>query len=697
MTKEEAKNRIEKLRELIERYRYSYHVLDKSEVSDEVNDSLKHELQELENQYPDLITPDSPTQRVGGKPLDKFTKVMHQYPMLSLTDAFSFDELKDWETRNSKIRPARSGYFAELKIDGLAVSLIYENGIFTRGATRGDGKVGEDVTNNLKTIESIPLRLNSKFEIRNQKQISNSKFQIPNRIEVRGEVYLPIETFKKLNIKYKKEGKALLANPRNAAAGSIRQLDSKITAERKLSFIAWDLITETREPRSRNGVEMVRTHEEAHRILAELGFKTIAQNKYCRNLDEVEKFKQKIEKEREKLPYQIDGIVVLINDNIIREKLGVVGKAPRGMIAYKFAPEEATTIVEDIQVNVGRTGVLTPVAFLKPVLVAGSTVSRATLHNEDEIRKKDIRIGDTVIVHKAGDVIPEVERVIIELRPKDAREFHFPKTCPKCGGPVVREKGFAAYRCVNKKCFTIQWRSLDHFVSRAAFDMAGLGPKILQKFIEEGLIKDAADLFKLKVGDIEPLERFAEKSAQNVIDSIQSHKKITLSRFIYALGISNVGEETARDIADVVNSKFEIRNSKQIPNILKSKTAENWEEIPDIGPVVAKSIYDYFQDKDNINFVDRLLDAGVKIQFEKISEGKFVGLTFVLTGGLESMTRDEAKARIRDLGGEVSESVSKETDYVVFGTDPGSKYDRAKELAVKTLDEKMFKSMIELN
>ena len=684
MTKEEAKNRIEKLRELIEKYRYSYHVLDKSEVSDEVNDSLKHELQELENQYPEFITPDSPTQRIGGKPLEKFQKVTHERPMLSLTDAFSFDELKDWETRNSKIRPARSGYFAELKIDGLAVSLIYQNGNFFRGATRGDGRVGEDVTQNLKTIESIPLKLN-KFQ-NNTIALLWKKYP---QVEIRGEIYMPIEVFKKLNIKYQKEEKSLLANPRNAAAGSIRQLDPKITAERRLSFIAWDLFGEE-----------TKTHEESHKNLHQLGFKTIKENQYCQNLEEVETFKQKIEKEREKLPFQIDGIVVVINNNKIREDLGVVGKAPRGMIAYKFAPEEATTIVEDIIVNVGRTGVLTPVAVLKPVLVAGSTISRATLHNEDEIRKKDIRIGDTVVIHKAGDVIPEVERVIKELRPKAAREFHFPKTCPKCGGKVLREEGKAAYKCINKKCFIIQRRALEHFVSRAAFDMAGLGPKIIDKFIEEGLIKDAADLFKLKVGDIEPLERFAEKSAQNIINTIQAHKKISLGRFIYALGIPNVGEETAIDIANAINPKSARRarqailNPKQILNKLKSQKAENWQNIKDIGPIVAKSIYDYFQDKSNLDFIERLINAGIEIQFETISGKKFVGQTFVLTGGLETMTRDQAKNKIRELGGDVSESVSNETDFVVAGSEPGEKYSRAKELNVKIINEEEFSELI---
>jgi len=546
MNKQETKNRIKKLRELIEKYRYAYHVLDKSLVSDAVNDSLKHELQELENQYPDLVTPDSPTQRVGGKPLEKFEKVIHERPMLSLTDAFSFDELKEWETRNSKITPLRWNYFAELKIDGLAVSLIYENGIFVRGATRGDGRVGEDVTQNLKTIEAIPLRLNSKFEIRNSKQIQNPKFKLPKRIEVRGEAFMSIKTFEEINQEQEKKGQPKFANPRNAAAGSIRQLDPKITASRKLSFYAYDLVTDLGQ----------KTHQEAHEIMKLLGFPTNPHNQYCKNLDEVEKYHQKWATERQKLPYWTDGIVVVVNDLEILKKLGVVGKAPRGMIAYKFPPEEATTIVEDITVQVGRTGALTPVAVLKPVLVAGSTISRATLHNEDEIKRKDIRIGDTVVVRKAGDVIPEVASVLKDMRTGREKQFKMPKKCPVCGGPVIRPAGEAIARCINKNCFAQNFRRYQHFISKPAFDIAGVGPKILAKFIDEGLIKDPADLFTLKEGDIAPLERFAEKSARNIVESIQSHKKVSLGRFIYALGIRNVGEETAYDIAEFISNRL---------------------------------------------------------------------------------------------------------------------------------------------
>jgi len=656
MTKDQAKKRIEQLKKLIDHYRYSYHVLDKSLVSDAVNDSLKHELQELENQYPDLVTPDSPTQRVGGKPLEKFHKVTHERPMLSLTDAFSFEEMGEWEKRNKKIINQNYDYYTELKMDGLAVSLVYEKGIFVQGATRGDGRVGEEVTGNLKTIEAIPLKIKS-----------------TKNIEVRGEVFLPIKTFKELNAKYKKEGKPFLANPRNAAAGSIRQLDPKLARERKLDFIGWDLIGENLE-----------THEEVHKKLKDLGFKTIAANKYCKNLKEVEEFKKEIEKKRPNLPYQIDGIVIVINSNRVREELGVVGKAPRGMIAYKFEPEETTTVIENILVQVGRMGTLTPVALLKPVEVAGSTISRATLHNEDEIRKKDIKVGDTVVIHKAGDVIPEVVSVVKELRTGKEKEFHFPKTCPQCGGKVVRDEGKAAYRCLNKKCFTIKRRSLEHFVGRTAFDMAGLGPKILNKFAEEGLVKDAADLFKLKVEDIQPLERFAEKSAQNIIDTISSHKKIELPRFIYALGIPNVGEEGAFDLAEHFGSIEKLRKA----------SLEEIDALPDIGEIVAQSIYDWFQDKSNLEFLERLIKVGVKIKGVTAKQGKLAGKKFVFTGGLETLSRDEAKNKAREEGADISETVSKETDYVVVGTEPGEKYDNAKELGVKTIDEKEFLELL---
>ncbi|MBI2588352.1 NAD-dependent DNA ligase LigA [Candidatus Berkelbacteria bacterium] len=663
-------DRIEKLKKEIDRIRYAYHVLDKPVVSEAVKDSLQHELAKLEEQFPELVTPDSPTQRVAGKPLEKFAKVIHRTPMLSLNDAFDFDEVKAWGERIKKLEPAgKFDYFAELKMDGLAVALEYENGIFMRGSTRGDGVTGEDITQNLKTIEAIPLRLN----------VDGRKLKVA-KVEVRGEVFMSKKALEKLNLEQTKKGLKTFANTRNAAAGTLRQLDPRVTASRKLDCFIYDLATDLGQ----------KTHQEAHQKVKELGFKVNPKNQPGQNLEEVEKYHQKWAKEKEKLPYGTDGIVVVVNNLGLFQRLGVVGKAPRGMLAYKFAPAQATTEVLDIKVQVGRTGTLTPVAHLKPVSVQGVTISRATLHNEDEIRKKDIRIGDTVVVQRAGDVIPEVTSVLKNLRPKNAAspagEFHFPRTCPLCGSKVVRISGEAAHKCTNKKCFAVQRRGLYHFAGKGAFDIEGLGPKILNKFIEEGLIKDGADLFTLKEGDIAPLERFAEKSAQNIISSIQSKKKIALSRFIYALGILQVGEETAVDLAREFGTLDK----------LTSAGLENIQKIPDIGPVVSQSVYDYFQDKEHGRLLARLLKAGVKIESEIYKKSdKLEGQIFVLTGGLESITREEAKDKIRMLGGEASESVSKKTTFVVAGKEPGDKLDKARKLGVRIINEEKFLRLLE--
>ncbi|AKM82020.1 MAG: ligase, NAD-dependent, DNA ligase (NAD+) protein [Berkelbacteria bacterium GW2011_GWE1_39_12] len=667
-TKEDAKFRAEKLRKLIDDLRFRYHVLDDPTVTDEIYDSLTRELVGIESQFPDLKTADSPTQRVGGEPLKEFQQVKHVSPMLSLTDVFDEQELKNWENRIFRLASEKeikeSGFYCEIKMDGLAISLIYENGILIQAATRGNGQIGEDVTENVKTIQSIPLKLRE-----------DSTFYTANRIEVRGEVYMPKKSFEKMNVDRKIKGEVMFANPRNAAAGSIRQLDSKITAKRKLAFMAYSLL----------GIETEKLtfHEQEHLIAKDLGFPVNTHNQFCEDLKCIENYFERMEKERPKLPYQIDGIVININDENLFKKLGTIGKAPRGAVAYKWPAEEATTIVEDIQVSVGRTGVLTPIAFLRPVLVAGSTVSRATLHNEDELRKKDIRIGDTVVIHKAGDVIPEVEKVLIELRTGKEKEFNFPKTCPECGGKVVREAGKAAYRCENKDCFVVRQRSLQHFVSKAAFDMEGLGPKIINKLFEEKLISDPADLFKLKKSDLEHLERFAEKSSENLINSIQSKKKIEFPRFIYALGIPNVGEETAFDLAKRYKSIDELKNA----------SLEDIQNIRDIGPIVAKSIYEYFQDPQNQDFIDRLLKAGVDIEIVTQS-GKLAGKTFVFTGGLENLSRDQAKEKVRLLGGDISESVGKDTSFIVAGKDPGSKLEKAKKLGVEILDEDHFLNLI---
>ncbi|MDI6591432.1 MAG: NAD-dependent DNA ligase LigA [Patescibacteria group bacterium] len=695
MNKAEAKKRIEKLRELINKYRYSRHVLDKELVPIEVEDSLKKELFDLEQKFPEFITPDSPTQRVGGKPLEKFEKVKHPEPMLSFNDAFSEEDMEDWLERNSKLLTkdeiSKIDFYCEPKLDGLAIELIYENGILKTGSTRGDGILGEDVTQNLKTIESVPLKLREFDEavkdlekaglkkiaenikkITTHKRISDLK-----EVVVRGEAIITKKDFEKVNKEQIKAGLSPYANPRNLAAGSIRQLDPKITAKRRLDVNIYDLISDL-------GQE---THEEEHKILHILGSKTNNKySKYCKNLNEVFDFHQYWYKNREKLPYEIDGIVVQINKNKIFKKLGVVGKAPRGAIAYKFPLKQATTIVEDIKVQVGRTGALTPVAYLKSVQVGGVTISRATLHNEDEIKRLGVKIGDTVVVGRAGDVIPEIVKVLPELRTGKEKKFKFPQKCPVCGGKVIRPPGEAIWRCINPKCFARQRKYFYHFISKGAFDIVGLGPKIVDQLIEEGLVQDPSDLFELKEGDLVPLERFAEKKAKNIIEAIQGRKKITLARFIYALGIRNVGEETARDLAEYFGSLEKLRKASR----------EDLEKVMDIGPVVAESIYEWFHQKRNLEFLEKLKKVGVEIVAEKkVKAQPLKGKVFVLTGGLESMTREEAKEKIRLLGGETSESVSRRTDYLVVGKEPGStKLEKAKKFGVKTITEKEFLSLL---
>jgi DNA ligase (NAD+) len=675
MTKSEAKKRIEKLRQTINYHEYRYHVLDKPEISDAAFDSLKHELYQLEQQYPDLITPDSPTQRVSGRALEKFAKVKHKIPMLSLEDVFTVEELEAWEKRIKKlIGDTKLDYFAELKVDGFAISLIYKNGLLVCGSTRGDGKIGEDVTQNLKTIPSIPLRIELLHDIRKD-VIQKRLWRVIQKgeIEIRGEVYMTIKAFKKVNQEREKKGLSLYANPRNTAAGSIRQLDPKVAASRELNFLAYDIVTDVGQ----------QTHQEEHQIVQALGFRT-DQGQYCRSLKEVTTFWEKIKREREKLPYQIDGVVVNVNDNKIFEKLGVVGKAPRGAIAFKFPAQEATTVVENIVVQVGRTGALTPVACLRPVRLGGTTITRATLHNEDEIKRLDVRLGDTVVIQRAGDVIPDVVKVLKRMRTGQEKKFQMPKKCPVCGAKVVRPKGEAVHRCSNKKCGAQQRQRIEHFVSKKGFDIVGLGPKIVNQLMDEGLISDPADIFFLTEGDLLPLERFAEKSAKNLVEAIQKSKKISLAKFIYALGIRHVGEETAIDLASHFGSL----------DRLQKASLEELLSIQDIGEVVAKSIYDWFQDRVHLKFLDKLIKAGLKIEKVKIKKKILAGQTFVLTGELDSMTREEAKEKIRSLGGNIASSVSKKTDFVVVGREPGSKYERAKKLGVKIIEEEEFLEML---
>lgn len=660
-----AKKRAAKLRKIIDRNRYYYHVLDKPLVPDAVDDSLKHELFELEQKYPELITPDSPTQRVGGEALPEFKKVRHSKPVLSLEDAFTSEEMKDWQTRLQKLIPNQPiHYFTELKMDGLAIILTYQNGLFVRGATRGDGRLGEDVTQNLKTIESIPLRLESKY------------LPIPKKLEVRGEVFLSRSAFKKINAEQKKAGLPLYANPRNTAAGSIRQLDPKIAAARQLDSYIFDLMTDLGQ----------KTHQQVHEMLKKFGFKTNPHCKYCPALADVIGYHHYWNKHRQKLDYDTDGVVVVVNDIKQQRKLGSIGKTERWMIAFKFPAEQATTIVEDIKISVGRTGALTPVAHLKPVRVAGSTVSRATLHNQDEINRLDVRLGDTVVVQKAGDVIPEITDVIKDLRTGREKKFKMPTKCPVCGSPVVKPKEEVNYYCSNQTCFAQSHRGLSHFVSRPAFNIDGLGPKIINALFKNNLIETPADLFLLKKGDLTPLERFAEKSADNLIRAIDQSKKITLARFLYALGIRHVGAETADTLANHFGSLEKIQRA----------SLEDLEAVPDIGPIVAQSLADWFAQEPNQQLVTDLLAAGVTIQNPRHSKKStpLTGQSFVLTGTLANLTRAEAKDLIKKNGGRVKSHVSPKTDYLLAGQNPGSKYQQAKKLKVRIIDENELNQLL---
>ncbi|MEK7664192.1 MAG: NAD-dependent DNA ligase LigA [Patescibacteria group bacterium] len=672
MSKKEAKERIEKLKKTINYHRYLYHVLDKQEISDAALDSLKKELFNLEQEYPDLITEDSPTQRVGGQALKEFKKVSHPERMLSFNDAFSKEDIKAWLERISKLLTKNEqnqiDFYCELKIDGLAIELVYEDGVLKVGSTRGDGMVGEDITQNLKTIEAIPLSL-QRFEIR------NSKFEIPEQLVVRGEVFISKNEFETVNKSQKEKGLPLYANPRNIAAGSVRQLNPKITATRRLDSFTYELLTDLGQ----------KTHEDKHKILKDLGFKTNTHNQYCKTIEGVFSFYEKCQKLREKLDYEIDGIVVIINENKIFEKLGIVGKTPRGAIAFKFPQSQATTVVEDIKIQVGRTGALTPVAVLKPVQVSGITITRATLHNEDEIKRLGLKIGDTVIIGRAGDVIPDIIKVLSELRTGKEKEFKIPKFCPSCKTKLKKSATEALWRCPNPKCFSRQRRNFYHFVSRAAFNIEGLGPKIIDRLLDEGLVQDPSDIFLLKEGGIAHLERFGEKSAENLIVSIQEKRQITLPRFIYALGIRNVGEETAADLAKHFGSITTLQRS----------TLQQLESILNIGPVVGKSIYEWFQDKGNIKFLSKILKSGVKVKnIGKEKKGKLSDKVFIFTGTLDSIERNLAKEKVRELGGQTTESVSEKVDFVVAGSSPGYKLEKAKKLGVKIINEKQFLELI---
>ena len=671
VTKPEAKKRVNKLRAEIARLRAAYHIENAPSVTDDVYDSLTRELKEILKQYPEFEDKNAGENRVAGKPLEKFVKVNHSSRMLSLNDAFSYEELYDWEKRIQKLLPANTKleYFCEVKFDGLAVSLIYKNGEFLRGATRGDGFVGEDVTQNLKTIESIPLAITME---RGRGEAGE--------VEVRGEVLLSKKTLALLNKKNEKGGKVLFANTRNAAAGSIRQLDPQLAADRKLDFYAYDLKGETSK-----------LHSEIHNQLKTFGFHVDKHEAVCQNLEEAVSFIKKFEKIRPDFPYGTDGIVISVNNLELQKVLGVVGKAPRYMVAFKYPAEKATTVVKDVRVNVGRTGVLTPLAIFEPTLVAGSMVGKATLHNMDQIERLDLRIGDTVVIEKAGDVIPKVVEVLVRMRTGKEKKVKMPSTCPVCDGKVEKKSSVTsdtsvAYFCKNPKCPAKNERYLEHFVS--VFDIYEMGPKILRRFKDEGLITDAADIFTLTKEDIAVLERFGEKSAENIVAEIKNKRKISLGKFLWALGVLHVGEETARDLA---------QNFGTLEKLIVSarQGLAEIDSIENIGPAVLKSLHGFFTDKNNLHFIEKLKTNGVVIEkMEKKAMGKFTGMQFVLTGTLATMSREIAKERILALGGKVAGSVSKNTSYVVAGEEAGSKLTTAQKLGVKVLSEQEFQNML---
>ena len=673
---EKDKERIEKLRNVIDRHRYAYHVLDKPDVTDEVYDSLMEELKELEERYPKLASPTSPTQRVGGEPLDHFEKVHHEVRQWSFDDVFSFEELKKWEdkikrliVKDSSIKNEQLEYCCEIKIDGLKIILTYKNGELVQGATRGDGKVGEDVTQNLKTIGSVPLVLNKKIDV----------------IAV-GEAWLSDSELARLNKDREKKRETPFANTRNAAAGSIRQLDPKVAANRRLDAFIYDV------DKIKDAL-MPKTQIKELEFLKTLGFKVNKHFKLCKTIDDVETFYQSWIGKRTKQEYDVDGVVIKINSRKIQDALGYTGKSPRWGIAYKFPAERATTIVEDIKVQVGRTGALTPVAHLRPVRVAGSVVSRATLHNEDEIKRLDVRIVDTVVIQKAGDVIPEVLESIKDLRTGKEKEFAMPQKCPICGETIKKKTigsgkvKSAAHYCTNKKCYAQEKERITHFVSRKGFNIDGLGEKIVEQLISEGLVSDFADIFELTKGDLKPLERFAEKSIDNLLKSIDKSKSVTFPRFLFALGILHVGEETANLLA---------KEFGRLQNLEKTGV-EELEKIEGIGSVVAQSIFEWFNDKHNKELLGRLLHhVNIKNMESVVFSGKksLESKVFVLTGTMKAFSRDDAKDKVRKLGGKVSNSVSSKTDFVVAGDDPGYKYNKAKELGVEILDEEAFLKMV---
>src|SRR6266567_4257526 len=662
-----VKKEIEELREKLRYHEYRYYVLDEPEISDAAYDRLMNRLKELEAAHPGLVTPDSPTVRVGGAPREGFQTVRHARPMLSLDNAFSNDALRDWDRRvRQGSGREKIEYIAEHKFDGLSISLQYEDGVLTRGVTRGDGTTGEDVTPNVKTIRSIPLRVEAAVL---------KKTKLPADFEVRGEVMMTRKAFEALNRQQEQIGGKIFVNPRNSAAGAVRVLDPAITASRRLDFFAYYLLVDGKAPFAK--------HSESLQALKQLRFRASDDWKLCAGIDAVIDYCDEWDGKREKLPYEIDGVVIKVNSVAIQNELGYTAKAPRWAIAYKYPARQETTVVNDIIVQVGRTGTLTPVAVLEPVQVGGVTVSRSTLHNMDEIGRLGLQIGDTVLIERAGEVIPHVLKVVKEG--KQRKPFEMPKRCPECGSTIHHVEGEVAYRCVNAACPAKRKESLLHFAGRHAMNIDGLGEKIVDQLVDNGLVKDVADLYSLKLGQLAELERMGEKSAQNLLDEIEGSKKNSLARLIYALGIRFVGERTGQLLAEHFSSLEDLAAAKE----------EELMEVPEVGPKVAASIAEFFSEPANRQLIKKLRKAGVHPTAEKraVKSQKFAGKSFVFTGGLANRSREEAGEIVQQHGGKVSGTVSKKTDYVVVGTDPGSKYEKAKELGVTILSENEFEKL----
>ncbi|TMC63328.1 MAG: NAD-dependent DNA ligase LigA [Chloroflexota bacterium] len=650
---DDARARVLELRKLIDEANRQYYVLDRPEITDAEYDALFRELVELETQYPELVTPDSPTQRVGGPPSDAFAKVTHRTPMLSLGNAFDRDEVREFDKRvHRALGDVRVEYVTELKIDGLAMSLLYEQGRYKIGATRGDGYVGEDVTPNVKTIPSVPLSVTIPKEF-------------PQTFEVRGEVYMPKRSFQRLNAELAAEGKPPFANPRNAAAGAVRQLDPRITARRRLDTFIYAL-----DPPG-----SAKSQEQILERLAQMGFHVNDNRRTHPDIEAVIAFLDDWQEKRHGLDYEIDGIVIKVNDLGQQAELGFVSRSPRWALAFKFPPEQAETVVEEIKIYIGRTGAATPVAWLRPTQIAGVTVSRATLHNEDEVARKDVRPQDYVIIQRAGDVIPEVVRVLKEKRPTSSRPWHMPKQCPECGTDLVREPGEAATRCINPTCPAQVLEHLRHFVG--SLDIEGLGYATLQQLIDRKLVKDPADLYHLTKAQLLSLEGFADKSAQNLVDRIEASKATTFLRFLVSLGINHVGWTMAGLLADHFGTI----------DRLESASVDDLRSIGGVGPTVAEGVHDYFQLPASRALIERLLQTGIVIKQPERREGPLTGKTFVLTGTLSSVTRGQAEERIKSLGGAIGSNVTKKTDYLIVGADPGSKLEKAQRLKVPVLDE----------